>query len=98
MAPDRLKALGERYRPMYVSGIGSMFKIHFSEAPSRYRDTSRQHSHSHRLVPLRLKSMFSEAPVLLSVPIGDGSLGYLGVVEEFLAVRRAGRSGEAQRR
>jgi len=38
---DRVGALGARYRvPLYVSGIGSMFKIHFSEAPVRcYRDT-----------------------------------------------------------
>ena len=38
---DRLQVLGDRYRaPIYVSGIGSMFKIHFSEAPVRcYRDT-----------------------------------------------------------
>ena len=90
---DRLKALGERYPvPMYVSGIGSMFKIHFSEAPVRcYRDTLQSSNLIHTalfLFGLNRGVFLSEGGrCCLSVPIGDAELGvYLGVVEEFLAV------------
>ena len=90
---DRLKALGERYPvPMYVSGIGSMFKIHFSEAPVRcYRDTLQSSNLIHTalfLFGLNRDVFLSEGGrCCLSVPIGDAELGvYLGVVEEFLAV------------
>ncbi len=89
---DRLKALGDRYSvPMYVSGIGSMFKIHFSAAPVRcYRDTLQSSSLIHTalfLFGLNRDVFLSEGGrCCLSVPIGDPELGeYLGVVEEFLA-------------
>jgi glutamate-1-semialdehyde 2,1-aminomutase len=88
----RLETLGDRYGvPMYVSGIGSMFKIHFSEAPVRcYRDTLRCSSVMHTalfLFGLNRDVFISEGGrCCLSVPIGDAELReYLGVVEEFLA-------------
>jgi glutamate-1-semialdehyde 2,1-aminomutase len=89
---DRLKALGARYRaPTYVSGIGSMFKIHFSEAPVRcYRDTLQTSSLMHAalfLFGLNRGIFLSEGGrCCLSVPIGDVELEkYLAVVEEYLA-------------
>jgi len=89
---DRLKAMGDRYPvPMYVSGIGSMFKIHFSEAPVRcYRDTLQSSSLIHTalfLFGLNRDFFLSEGGrCCLSTPIGDAELdAYLGVVEEFLA-------------
>ncbi len=88
---ERLKTLGDRYGvPMYVSGIGSMFKIHFSEAHVRcYRDTLRCSSLMHTalfLFGLNRDVFISEGGrCCLSVPIGDAELGiYLGMVEEFL--------------
>lgn len=89
---DRLQALGDRYRvPISVSGIGSMFKIHFSEAPVRcYRDTLRSSGLMHAalfLFGLNRDVFLSEGGrCCLSVPIGDAELAtYLGVVEDFLA-------------
>ena len=89
---DRLQVLGDRYRaPIYVSGIGSMFKIHFSEAPVRcYRDTLRTSNLMHTalfLFGLNRGVFLSEGGrCCLSVPIGDAELAaYLGMVEEFLA-------------
>jgi glutamate-1-semialdehyde 2,1-aminomutase len=89
---DHLRSLGGRYGvPMYVSGIGSMFKVHFSETPVRcYRDTLRTSSLIHTalfLFGLNRDIFLSEGGrCCLSVPIGDAELRmYLGVVEEFLA-------------
>jgi glutamate-1-semialdehyde 2,1-aminomutase len=89
---DRLRALGARYQvPMYVSGIGSMFKIHFSEGPVRcYRDTLQSNNIMHTalfLFGMNRGVFLSEGGrCCLSVPIGDADLGtYLDVVEEFLA-------------
>jgi len=92
---DRLRArlaeLGVRYQvPMYVSGIGSMFKIHFSEMPIRnYRATLQSSGLIHSalfLFGLNRGIFLSEGGrCCLSVPIGDAEIGkYLGVVEEFL--------------
>ena len=88
----RLMALGDRYRvPMYVSGIGSMFKIHFSEAPVRcYRDTLQTSAPMHAalfLFGLNRGIFLSEGGrCCLSVPMGDAELErYLAVVEEYLA-------------
>ena len=88
----RLKALGDRYGvPMHVSGIGSMFKIHFSEAPVRcYRDTLKTSNLMHTalfLFGLNRDLFLSEGGrCCLSVPIGEAELSmYLGAVEEFLA-------------
>lgn len=93
---DRLRArlteLGERYHvPMYVSGIGSMFKIHFSEVPIRnYRATLQSSTLIHRalfLFGLNREIFLSEGGrCCLSVPIGDAETEkYLSVVEGFLA-------------
>ncbi len=89
---DRLTALGDRYRvPMYVSGIGSMFKIHFSEGPVHcYRDTLRSSGVVHSalfLFGLNRDVFLSEGGrCCLSVPMGAAELEmYLGIVEEFLA-------------
>ena len=87
-----LQALGARYRvPLYVSGIGSMFKVHFSEAPVRcYRDTLETSNLMHTtlfLFGLNRGIFLSEGGrCCLSVPIGDAEVAtYLGVVEEYLA-------------
>jgi glutamate-1-semialdehyde 2,1-aminomutase len=88
---ERLTALGARYRvPVYVSGIGSMFKIHFSEAPVHcYRDTLQTSTPLHAalfLFGLNRGLFLSEGGrCCLSVPIGDAELErYLAVVEEYL--------------
>ena len=87
----RLAELGTRYRvPMYVSGIGSMFKIHFSEASIRdYRATLQSSGLMHTalfLFGLNRGIFLSEGGrCCLSVPIGDPEVEeYLGVVEGFL--------------
>jgi glutamate-1-semialdehyde 2,1-aminomutase len=87
----RLTELGTRYQvPMYVSGIGSMFKIHFSEVPVRdYRATMQSSSLMHSalfLFGLNRGVFLSEAGrCCLSVPMGDPEIGqYLAVIEEFL--------------
>jgi glutamate-1-semialdehyde 2,1-aminomutase len=89
---DALQALGVRYQvPLYVSGIGSMFKIHFSEAPVRcYRDTLQTSTLLHTalfLFGMNRGVFLSEGGrCCLSVPIGDAEVAtYLGVVEEYLA-------------
>lgn len=89
---EQLRARGARHQvPMYVSGIGSMFKIHFSEQPVRcYRDTLQSSNVIHTalfLFGMNRGIFLSEGGrCCLSVPIGDAELGtYLGVVEEFLA-------------
>jgi glutamate-1-semialdehyde 2,1-aminomutase len=89
---DRVQALGARYQvPTFVSGIGSMFKIHFSEAPVRcYRDTLQSSNLMHTALfffGLNRGIFLSEGGrCCLSVPIGEPEIAkYLGVVEEFLA-------------
>jgi glutamate-1-semialdehyde 2,1-aminomutase len=88
---DQLTALGARHQvPMYVSGIGSMFKIHFSEAPIRdYRATLGSSSLMHTalfLFGLNRGIFLSEGGrCCLSLPIGESEIGiYLAVVEGFL--------------
>ena len=92
----RLKALGARHQvPMYVSGIGSMFKVHFSERPVRcYRDTLQSSAVMHAALfvfGMNRGIFLSEGGrCCLSVPIGDAEIGkYLAVVEEFLAALSA---------
>jgi glutamate-1-semialdehyde 2,1-aminomutase len=89
---DRLSALGARHQvPMYVSGIGSMFKVHFSEQPVRcYRDTLQTSNLIHNalfLFGMNRGIFLSEGGrCCLSVPIGEAEIGkYLAVVEEYLA-------------
>lgn len=88
---DRLNVLGARHQvPMYVSGIGSMFKVHFSEHPVRcYRDTLQSSNLVHSalfLFGLNRDVFLSEGGrCCLSVPIGEVEIGkYLAVVEDFL--------------
>jgi glutamate-1-semialdehyde 2,1-aminomutase len=88
---DRVQALGARYQvPTFVSGIGSMFKIHFSEAPVHcYRDTLQSSHLMHTALfffGLNRGIFLSEGGrCCLSVPIGEPEIAkYLGVVEEFL--------------
>jgi glutamate-1-semialdehyde 2,1-aminomutase len=89
---DQVTALGARHQvPMYVSGIGSMFKIHFSEAPIRdYRATLGSSSLMHTALfffGLNRGIFLSEGGrCCLSLPIGESEIGiYLAMVEEFLA-------------
>jgi glutamate-1-semialdehyde 2,1-aminomutase len=88
----RLQTLAAQYKvPVVVSGIGSMFKIHFSQGPVRcYRDTLQTSTLIHSalfLFGLNRGVFLSEGGrCCLSVPIGDAELErFLGVVEEFLA-------------
>ena len=88
----RLQCLAARYQvPVYVSGIGSMFKIHFGEVSVRcYRDTLQTSTLLHSalfLFGLNRGTFLSEGGrCCLSVPIGEPELDrYLAVVEEFLA-------------
>jgi glutamate-1-semialdehyde 2,1-aminomutase len=88
----RLQALAARYQvPAYVSGIGSMFKIHFSEVPVRcYRDTLRTSTLMHTALfvfGLNRGIFLSEGGrCCLSVPMGDAEIAqYLAVVEEYMA-------------
>jgi len=89
---DRLRQLGETYRiPMQVTGMGSMFKIHFSEVPVReYRAAHAASALTHTALfvfALNRGVFLSEAGrCCLSTAVGDAEIGqYLGVVEEFLA-------------
>jgi len=89
---DTLSALGARHKvPMYVSGIGSMFKVHFGEYPVRcYRDTLQSSNLMHTalfLFGMNRGIFLSEAGrCCLSVPIGEVEIGkYLAMVEDFLA-------------
>jgi glutamate-1-semialdehyde 2,1-aminomutase len=87
----RLTALGTQYGvPIQVTGIGSMFKIHFSEQPIRcYRDTHQSSTLMHTalfLFGMNRGLFLSEGGrCCLSVPIGNAEIDlYHGVVEEFL--------------
>jgi glutamate-1-semialdehyde 2,1-aminomutase len=87
----RLRGLGERYdAPMQVTGIGSMFKIHFSDAPVRdYRSTLPTSTRLHSalfLFGLNRGLFISEGGrCCLSTAIGEPEIEmYLRVVEEFL--------------
>ncbi len=87
-----LRELGERFgAPMQITGIGSMWKIHFSESPVwDYRSTLRASGLIHRalfLFGLNRGLFISEGGrCCLSVPIGDAEVDrYLAAVEGFLA-------------
>ena len=86
-----LEALGNRFGvPMQVTGIGSMFKIHFSEVAIRnYRATQQASNVLHMalfLFGLNRDVFLSEGGrCCLSVPMGEPEIAkYLAVVEEFL--------------
>jgi glutamate-1-semialdehyde aminotransferase len=72
-----------------VTGIGSMFKIHFGEQPVRcYRDTHQTSTLMHSalfLFAANREIFLSEGGrCCLSVPIGDAEIArYLDVVEDF---------------
>ncbi|MFB3816925.1 MAG: aspartate aminotransferase family protein [Candidatus Methylomirabilales bacterium] len=87
----RLRRLGEGYDvPMQITGIGSMFKIHFGEAPVRdYRSTLQTSTPLHSalfLFGLNRGVFISEGGrCCLSTATGEPEVAmYLGVVEEFL--------------
>jgi glutamate-1-semialdehyde 2,1-aminomutase len=89
---DRLRGLGERYRvPLQVTGMGSLFKIHFSETPVRDYRAARAASeltHSALFVFALNRGVFlSEGGrCCLSTAMDETEVGqYLAVVEEFLA-------------
>lgn len=89
----RLAELGERFGvPIQATGVGSMFKIHFSDRPIRcYRDTHQTSTLIHTalfLFGMNRGVFLSEGGrCCLSVPIGDAEIAlYLDVVEEFLRV------------
>jgi glutamate-1-semialdehyde 2,1-aminomutase len=77
---------------MEVTGIGSMFKVHFSETPIReYRAAYAASILTHTALfvfSLNRGVFLSEAGrCCLSTAMGDAEITrYLGVVEEFLAV------------
>jgi glutamate-1-semialdehyde 2,1-aminomutase len=87
----RLQRLGERYDvPLQITGIGSMFKVHFGEAPVRdYRSTLQTSTLLHSalfLFGLNRGLFISEGGrCCLSTAIGEPETEmYLSVVEEFL--------------
>lgn len=88
---SRLEALGDRTGvPLQVTGIGSLFKIHFSPAPVRdYRATLQASSLLHRalfLYGLNRELFLAETGRnCLSTPMGEAEVAlYLSVVEAFL--------------
>ena len=88
---ERLWQLGKQYRiPMQITGIGSMFKIHFSPSPVRdYRSTLQASNLLHTalfLFGLNRGLFLSEAGrCCVSLAMGDAEVSqYLGIVEEFL--------------
>jgi glutamate-1-semialdehyde 2,1-aminomutase len=88
---ERLAALGKRYQvPLRPTGIGSLWKIHFSEAPIRdYRSTLKASSLLHSalfLFGMNRGLFISETGRdCLSLAMGEAEIElYLGVVEEFL--------------
>ncbi len=91
-ARQRLRELGERSEvPMQVTGIGSMFKIHFSPAPVRDYRSAQQSSHViHEALFFfglnRGLYLSSGGRCCLSTAMGDAEVDtYLATVEEFLA-------------
>ncbi len=90
---ERLRKLGERHQvPMQVTGIGSMWKIHFSPSPVLdYRSTLQGSHLLHTalfLFGLNRGVFLSEGGrCCLSTAIGEAEMEtYLGLVEEFLAL------------
>ncbi len=90
---EQLGQLGERYQvPMQITGIGSMWKIHFSPSPVRdYRSTLAASSLLHTalfLFGLNRGLFLSEGGrCCLSTAIGEAEIAaYLAAVEEFLAL------------
>lgn len=88
---ERLGDLGKRYGvPLRPTGIGSLFKIHFSEATVRdYRSTLKASSLLHAalfLFGMNRGLFISETGRdCLSLAMGEAEIElYLGVVEEFL--------------
>jgi glutamate-1-semialdehyde 2,1-aminomutase len=88
----RLEDLGARARvPMRITGIGSMFKIHFSASPVRdYRTAQQASSLIHEALFLfglnRGLYLSSGGRCCLSTAMGDAEIEkYLATVEEFLA-------------
>lgn len=89
---DRLSQLGRRHEvPMQVTGVGSLFKIHFSASPVRdYRSTLQASNLLHTalfLFGLNRGLFLSEGGrCCVSAAMGDSEVTqYLGTVEEFLA-------------
>jgi len=87
----RLRDLGVKYHvPMQITGIGSMFKIHFSAAPvSDYRSGQRANHVIHEALFMfglnRGVFLSSGGRCCLSTAMGDAEIGkYLETVEEFL--------------
>lgn len=90
---ERLRDLGEKYgTPMQVTGIGSMFKIHFSATTVRDYRSGRQASHViHEALFMfglnRGLFLSSAGRCCLSTAMGDAEVEkYLATVEEFLVV------------
>ncbi|MBI2116542.1 MAG: aspartate aminotransferase family protein [candidate division NC10 bacterium] len=90
---ERMRALGAKYgAPMQITGIGSMFKIHFSASPVRdYRSGQRASSLIHEALFLfglnRGLFLSSTGRCCLSTAMGDTEVEkYLAAVEEFLSV------------
>jgi glutamate-1-semialdehyde 2,1-aminomutase len=88
---EQLAELGKRYGvPLRPTGIGSLFKIHFSEVPIRdYRSTLKASNLLHTalfLFGMNRGLFISETGRdCLSLAMGDAEIAlYLGVVEEFL--------------
>ncbi len=89
----QLGDLGARHRvPMYITGIGSMFKIHFSASPVRdYRSAHQANSLVHEALFLfglnRGLYLSGGGRCCLSTAMGDAEIEkYLATVEEFLSV------------
>jgi glutamate-1-semialdehyde 2,1-aminomutase len=87
----RLETLGTQHRvPMEITGIGSMFKIHFSASPVRdYRSAHQANSLIHEALFVfglnRGLYLSSGGRCCLSTAMGDAEVEkYLATVEEFL--------------
>jgi glutamate-1-semialdehyde 2,1-aminomutase len=90
---QRLQDLGAKYGvPMQITGIGSMFKIHFSALPVRDYRSGRRASHGihEALFMFGLNHgvfLSSGGRCCLSTAMGDAEVEkYLATVEEFLVV------------
>lgn len=90
---ERLRELAAKYEvPMQITGIGSMFKIHFSASPVRdYRSAQRASSLIHEALFLfglnRGLFLSSTGRCCLSTAMGEPEMEkYLATVEEFLSV------------
>ena len=90
---ERLRELGARHGiPMQITGIGSMFKIHFSALPVRdYRSAQRASHVTHEALFMfglnRGLFLSSGGRCCLSTAMGEAEVEmYLATVEEFLTV------------